>query len=172
MNSVDDILARATLGRLAPGAAPACAALEAELFAGDDPWPESAFVAELSAPNNLYLGIISRSDAGERMLAYGGVTQLGPVDTPEYEIHTIGVDPAFRRRGLARKIMDALMGAVDSNPGAVFLEVRTDNEPAIEMYKAYGFEMMGLRKRYYPQTGADAYTMCRPAADSGTADTA
>jgi ribosomal-protein-alanine N-acetyltransferase len=45
----------------------------------------------------------------------------------------------------------------------VYLEVRTDNEPAIAMYLAHGFEHLGLRRRYYQPSGADAYTMGRPA---------
>ena len=31
------------------------------------------------------------------------------------------------------------------------------------VYAAHGFDTVGLRKRYYRQSGADAYTMCRPA---------
>ncbi len=45
----------------------------------------------------------------------------------------------------------------------VFLEVRTDNAPAIALYVAHGFEKIGLRRRYYQPSGADAYTMARPA---------
>jgi ribosomal-protein-alanine N-acetyltransferase len=45
--------------------------------------------------------------------------------------------------------------------GAVYLEVRTDNEPAIAMYEKAGFANIGLRKRYYRVSGADAYTMRR-----------
>ncbi len=45
--------------------------------------------------------------------------------------------------------------------GVVFLEVRTDNAPAIELYESFGFVNVGLRKRYYRASGADAYTMRR-----------
>jgi ribosomal-protein-alanine N-acetyltransferase len=44
---------------------------------------------------------------------------------------------------------------------AVYLEVRTDNEPAIELYRGLGFVEVGLRKRYYRASGADAFTMRR-----------
>ena len=69
----------------------------------------------------------------------------------------------LRGRGLGRELLEALLAAADAAPGPVFLEVRTDNEPAIGMYSAHGFETIGVRKRYYRQSGADAYTMCRPA---------
>ena len=154
------------LVRLGPAAATACAAIEAELFAGDDPWPESAFLAELAAPNNFYVGLVTESDqpdGSEELCGYAGITKLGPAGAAEYEIHTIGVGSQWQRQGFGAQLMDALMAAVAEDPGPVFLEVRTDNEPAIAMYRRYGFENMGLRKNYYPGSGADAYTMCRPA---------
>jgi ribosomal-protein-alanine N-acetyltransferase len=43
--------------------------------------------------------------------------------------------------------------------GAVLLEVRVDNAPAIEMYRDFGFEILGVRKRYYQPEDKDAYTM-------------
>ena len=42
----------------------------------------------------------------------------------------------------------------------MLLEVRVDNSPALALYKNYGFEIMGLRKRYYQPENVDAYTMC------------
>lgn len=164
----DQLLAAATFGRLAPGAASGCAALEAQIFAGDDPWPESAFAAELASPANLYLGwVIPDGGAAkdvDRVLAYGGITRLGPESAPEYEIHTIAVDPVLRGRGVGRELLEHLLSVADAAPGPVFLEVRTDNEPAVGLYTAHGFETIGVRKRYYRQSGADAYTMRRPAA--------
>jgi ribosomal-protein-alanine N-acetyltransferase len=49
----------------------------------------------------------------------------------------------------------------DELGATVFLEVRTDNEAARALYEAEGFTVVGLRKRYYRPSGADAYTMRR-----------
>jgi len=49
-------------------------------------------------------------------------------------------------------------GGTDS---VVYLEVRTDNTPAIGLYSSFGFVTVGLRKRYYQSSGADAFTMRR-----------
>ena len=45
----------------------------------------------------------------------------------------------------------------------MFLEVRTDNAAAIGLYQSVGFAAVGVRKRYYRVSGADAYTMRREA---------
>lgn len=136
-----------------------CAELEQLLFPGDNPWSRDVFVVEFAQPNNLYLGVFD----GDDLLAYGGISQLGPRHDPEFEIHTIGVDPEHRRRGLGRLLMQQLLAVVDNTGGEIFLEVRTDNEAAIALYEGLNFERIGERKNYYQPSGADAYTMKRPA---------
>ena len=77
----------------------------------------------------------------------------------EYEIHTVGVDPAYQGQGIGRGMLRNLIEYADG--GTIFLEVRTDNEAAIALYESEGFRKMGIRKRYYRVSGADAYTMKR-----------
>ena len=133
-----------------------CAELEVQLFEGDDPWPASAFVSELSGRHNHYVA----ARTADKLVGYAGIARLGLLRPYEYEIHTIGVDPAFQGRGIGRLLLDALLHYAD---GAVYLEVRTDNTPAIALYRSAGFVEIGLRKRYYRVSGADAYTMRRSA---------
>ena len=94
-------------------------------------------------------------------MGYAGIARLGLLPPHEYEIHTIGVDPACQRQGIGRRLLDRLLEFAGS--GTVFLEVRTDNAAAIELYRSAGFVQVGLRKRYYRVSGADAYTMRREA---------
>jgi ribosomal-protein-alanine N-acetyltransferase len=133
-----------------------CAQLVALLFEGDDPWPEVAFVRELGASHNRY--VAARVDG--TLVGYAGISRLGRKPPFEYEIHTVGVDPAYQRHGIGRGMMDRLLAALGDD-ATVFLEVRTDNEPALELYRSFGFVTVGLRKRYYRMSGADAYTMRR-----------
>ena len=133
-----------------------CAELEALLFAGDDPWPEVAFVRELAAGHNRYVA----ARVADTLVGYAGIARLGRVPPFEYEIHTIGVDPAYQRHGIGRAMMTLLLDEVGPD-GVVYLEVRTDNEPALELYRSLGFETIGIRKRYYRASGADAYSMRR-----------
>ncbi|OBI27334.1 ribosomal-protein-alanine N-acetyltransferase [Mycobacterium sp. E1386] len=146
-----------TLGALVPADAARCAELERQLFDGDDPWPAAAFNRELASPHNHYVG----ARAGGKLVGYAGISRLGRTPPFEYEVHTIGVDPAYQGQGTGRRLLDELL--VFAHGGVVFLEVRTDNEAAIALYRSVGFEQIGLRRRYYRASGADAYTMRRGA---------
>ena len=127
------------------------------MFPGDDPWPAVAFIRELESAHNHY--VAARLD-GE-LVGYAGVSRLGRKAPYEYEVHTIGVDKRFQGRGIGRALLDRLLEIADG--GAVFLEVRTDNAAAIALYESVGFAVLGVRKRYYRVSGADAYTMRREA---------
>lgn len=144
-----------TYDQLTPADAPRCAELEAQLFDDDDPWPAAAFLRELAANHIKY--VAARAD--DKLVGYAGISRLGRKPPYEYEIHTIGVDPAYQGHGIGRELLARLLSYADA--GAVYLEVRTDNEAAIGLYQSAGFVTVGLRKRYYRQSGADAYTMRR-----------
>ena len=142
-------------GKLKPSDAARCAELESLLFEGDDPWPERAFLAELRAKHIHY--VAARVDG--KLVGYAGIARLGRVRPFEYEIHTIGVDPDYQGRGIGRRLVSQILELASGS--VVFLEVRTDNVPAISLYESFGFVNVGLRRRYYRASGADAYTMKR-----------
>ncbi len=142
-------------GKLKPSDAARCAELESQLFEGDDPWPERAFLAELRAKHIHY--VAARADG--KLVGYAGIARLGRVRPFEYEIHTIGVDPDYQGRGIGRRLVSQILELASGS--VVFLEVRTDNVPAISLYESFGFVNVGLRRRYYRASGADAYTMKR-----------
>jgi ribosomal-protein-alanine N-acetyltransferase len=144
-------------GELAVGDADRCAELEAQLFPGDDPWPATAFVRELESEHNHY--VAARTDGA--LIGYAGITRLGRKPPYEYEIHTIGVDKVHQGEGIGRGLLNRLLDIAAG--GVIFLEVRTDNEAAIALYESAGFTRLGMRKRYYRVSGADAYTMRREA---------
>lgn len=139
---------------------PRCAELETLLFAEENPWSVEDLRGAMNHPHTLYIAVVDSLEHG-RILGYAGLAMLGPAHDSEFEIHTIGVDPEFQRRGVARLMMDNMMFVADRAAGPVFLEVRTTNEPAIRLYESYGFERQGVRKNYYQPSGADAYVMVR-----------
>ena len=134
-----------------------CAELEAILFPGDDPWRETAFQAELTA-GHYYVGAYA-----EGLVGYAGISVLGGPGDAEANVHTIGVDPRWQGKGIGKALLRALLARADEVAAPVFLEVRTDNAAAIGLYEAHGFTRIGMRRRYYWPSGADAYTMARPA---------
>jgi len=69
----------------------------------------------------------------------------------EAELLDIAIDAAHQRKGLGRKLLEAMFSlARHEGMRRVVLEVRTSNRPAISLYRAAGFEQIGLRRDYYP----------------------
>jgi [ribosomal protein S18]-alanine N-acetyltransferase len=134
-----------------------CAALERELFRGDDPWRESMFAAELAAGH--YYRAARTADDG--LVGYAGLARTAGPPRAEAEVHTIGVDPRWWRRGIGRLLLRDLLAQADRWGADTFLEVRTDNAAAIALYAGEGFQVVGMRRRYYRPSGADAFTMRR-----------
>lgn len=132
---------------------PAVASLEQILFPGDSPWTEQMFWSELAMGHHYRVAV---DDAGA-VLGYAGLAR----SVDEAEVQTIGVDPRKQGLGIGRVLLRDLLEA--AGDCAVHLEVRTDNDAARALYESEGFALVGVRRRYYQPSGADAYTMTRPA---------
>lgn len=78
----------------------------------------------------------------------------------EFEILNLAVGVEHRRKGYARLLLET---AIQRHPGIWFLEVRTTNEPAIELYKSLSFKESGVRKDYYQNPTEDGIVMVRKA---------
>jgi [ribosomal protein S18]-alanine N-acetyltransferase len=128
------------------------AQLEQETFA-NDAWTVGMLREELNAPARTYLVF----DDGEgSIVAYGGFW----FDGDDAELMTIGVSPKFRRQGLAKQLLTSLLERSNSQGARrMILEVRVDNDPALQLYQSFHFKRLGIRKRYYQPEGIDAYTM-------------
>ncbi len=80
-------------------------------------------------------------------------------ETPwEVEIFRIATMPTYRKSGVAKTIFSHLFKIFPNKD--FFLEVKEQNEPAILLYKSVGFEILELRKNYYPN-GSNAILMKR-----------
>ncbi len=79
---------------------------------------------------------------------------------PEASILSVAVRPDWRRRGLAGYL---LLSALDDFQSRgireVWLEVRPSNFPARSLYRAFEFQPVGIRPKYYYDTGEDAIVM-------------
>ncbi|TYB33745.1 MAG: ribosomal-protein-alanine N-acetyltransferase [Flexistipes sinusarabici] len=74
----------------------------------------------------------------------------------EVELLDISVKKDFRRCGIADNLIDFLIE--QSKNCNIFLEVRQDNDSAINLYEKKGFRKIGLRKDYYSR-GIDGFVM-------------
>lgn len=81
----------------------------------------------------------------------------------EAELMLLAISPAFRGRGLGRKLLDEVIEeAGRRNMSRIFLEMRSDNEPALLLYEGAGFLPVGKRRGYYRGSDGilrDAVTM-------------
>jgi [ribosomal protein S18]-alanine N-acetyltransferase len=134
-------------------------ALEVACF--PDPWSAKEYRGETNNPISVYY--VARY--GGVLLGMGGMW----VVADEAHIGTMAVAHAHRRQGIARRIMDALLGEARRRGATVAtLEVRVGNVAARNLYESYGFHVAGYRTRYYPDNGEDAAIMaCALAGQDG-----
>jgi [ribosomal protein S18]-alanine N-acetyltransferase len=125
-------------------------AIEVDALCLPRPWSEAIWREELESPFALYLLI---EEEGE-ILAQIGVRYVAD----ELHVTTLAVRPERRRRGYARALLEAALGAFPE-ARCVHLEVRPSNVPARALYEALGFVTKGRRRRYYGDE--DALLMTR-----------
>ena len=76
------------------------------------------------------------------------------------ELMRIAVLPEYRGHGYSRMLMDRMVRSAHENEAPdLTLEVRAGNEPAIGLYKSYGFVEEAVRKGYYHNPTEDALIM-------------
>lgn len=77
----------------------------------------------------------------------------------------MSVDQAYQGQGVGTALLAALIDLADNwyNLRRLELEVYTDNEPGIRLYKRVGFAVEGTHRAYAYRDGewADAYSMAR-----------
>ena len=162
---------------------PQVAQIDREAFPGE--WvfrSQSAYKQDLDNPSVRYMVACEKRDVSES----GGQTmQKLPwfkrlfsyerrLNTPEniigftgfwmmmQEAHiiAIGLRDGYRRLGIGEGLLIAAIElAAILNAKVVTLEVRASNEIAQELYKKYGFRVVGRRLRYYSSDGEDAVIM-------------
>ena len=93
---------------------------------------------------------------GEEILGYLGLRILAG----EAHLTTIAVKESERRRGVGESLLTwAIEFARQMGASLLTLEVRASNLPARSLYRKYGFVEVGIRRRYYVETGEDALLM-------------
>lgn len=90
------------------------------------------------------------------LVAYAGFWHIAD----EVHISTIAVHPDWRGRKLGELLIWTIAReAIRRGAALVTLEVRVTNTVALNLYRKYGFEVVGVRRGYYRDNGEDAYLM-------------
>ena len=119
------------------------------------PWTRSNFVSAFSAGNTEIFAL--QSDEGSIL----GFACLLIIDY-EAEILNIAVRQNYRKNGYGKMLLDhALEICVLRGISSVFLEVRESNVSARSLYDKAGFEVIGIRKKYYVSPVEDAILMMK-----------
>ncbi|HEX4962967.1 MAG TPA: ribosomal protein S18-alanine N-acetyltransferase [Thermoanaerobaculia bacterium] len=115
-----------------------------------DSWPLTLLEYELTHPRTFLL-VASRGDDAP----LPGYILFHHV-MGEAEMLRLAVDPPERRQGIGRLLVERGFERLrKSNVRVCFLEVRKDNEPALQLYRDLGFQRVGRRRGYY-RDGTDA----------------
>lgn len=137
------------------------AALHRRLF--DPSWDAASIAALMAPPTGLALVAHLPSSASAPGPLSGFL--LARAAAGEAEILSIAAAPETQRRGVARRLLETAVTALASRGARrLFLEVASDNDPALELYRNAGFTEVGRRRAYYACRGgppADALIMAR-----------
>jgi [ribosomal protein S18]-alanine N-acetyltransferase len=125
-------------------------ALEKEIFF--TPWSRHSFEVEVQLPFSHSYVVQAKEGIAAYIVAW--------LVEDELHITNVAVNSAFRRKGLASKMLNHVLDiAIKSKCKQVNLEVRKSNEEAIRIYQKLGFQIIGVRKNYYTAEQEDALVM-------------
>lgn len=135
----------------------AVAAMEA--LTSPRPWSATLFASELGRRDRSYLVATAppaAPHASRELVGYAGVL----LQAADAHVTTVTTAPAHHRRKIATRLLVALLRAArDMGGAAATLEVRAGNHGAQRLYSGFGFVPVGVRPRYYAETGEDAIIM-------------
>ncbi len=116
------------------------------------PWSENAIRDSINAGTKFYIARLDNKTVG-----YMGLSSVAG----EGYVTNIAVLPEFRRLGIGKKILEYVINNLKCELEFISLEVRVSNDAAISLYEKFGFERVGLRKRFYTNPIEDAIIMTK-----------
>jgi ribosomal-protein-alanine N-acetyltransferase len=118
------------------------------------PWSRNLFRETLSSPFSINL--VARKKVDKGVVGYANFYLIGN----EVQVLNIAIKPESRNRGYGSQFLSHAIGLLKAQGAEDFyLEVREGNSHAIRLYETLGFERIGKRKGYYPETKEDAIVM-------------
>ena len=118
----------------------------------DDFWNMNILKEDLKNPNFYYIIAQFEND----ILGFAGINFI----LDEAHIANIAVRKNMRGQKIGSFLLENLLQKASTSSSLITLEVNVQNHIAIHLYEKYGFEKMGMRKKYYNNTD-DAYIMTK-----------
>jgi [ribosomal protein S18]-alanine N-acetyltransferase len=122
------------------------------------PWSKRSYQFEITENHS------SRPWVAEAYLKIGSKQIVGLIVIwlilDEAHIANFAVHPSFRGLGIGRKLLAfTILKAFEEGAHQFFLEVRRGNLTAQRIYTDFGFQIEGVREKYYQDNGEDALLM-------------
>ena len=125
-------------------------AIEKDLFL-DDPWTPELFWSELAQvpeSREVMVAVINNAIVGYVSLRFVG---------SDGDVNTIAVHSDYQGQGVGKHMIAWLEAtAITHGVTQLFLDVRSDNAPAMSMYVSRGYEQIDQRRNYY---GTDVHAI-------------
>lgn len=123
------------------------------------PWSARAYAYELQENPDSTLWVAEDTGLLDKDRRIVGMIVVWLI-IDEAHIATIAVQPDYRGRGIARRLLKtALVDAIQKGMIQATLEVRAQNSIAQKLYQRFRFEIVGRRPRYYRDNNEDALIM-------------
>lgn len=113
----------------------------------DEFWNYNVFKSELQSENSQYLV----AKLNNEIIGFAGIKII--ID--EADIMNIVTKKAYRNQGIGTLLLNEIISLCQKlNLNSISLEVNEINKSAIHLYKNFGFEKVGNRKKYYNNSNA------------------
>lgn len=123
--------------------------IEKEAF--KEPWNMFSFRYILSS-KNCYA---KKAVIGDVITGY----IIGCFEREKFHFMNIAIRKNLRRKGIGKSLVYKMIKDIEkTNAKEIYLEVRINNEPAINLYKKMGFKIERIERNYY-ENGDDAIVM-------------
>ena len=122
------------------------------------PWTDTMFLSEMRQGPGSQLLVARLEKRPTTIVGYVGYRAV----LDEMHVMIVAVAPAWRRRGIAqRMLLEAMEQARQADCARAILEVRASNVGAQQLYYRLGFAPVGVRPRYYQRPSEDALILWR-----------
>ena len=111
----------------------------------DDFWNYNIFKSELENENSKY--VVAKNN--DKIVGFAGIW----ISIDEAHVTNIVTKKDLRKNGIGSTLLEELINLSKTlNLVSITLEVNENNLDAIKLYEKFGFEKLGIRKKYYNNT--------------------